>query len=197
MFHSDSKPHPGLILHLKKNPLSHKSKHKQSQCCIHRVSTLRLNYRVQLLSINQLFYKKEKKQTTGGQIFFFFKDIYFKSFAEMAAFKQSFHSPLGSNMPPFICLMTAAAAFCEAMTDGYLRRISLETTFSEKFSWMLFLRTYQHLSIRHKPLLRVALYQIAECGCSAGGCHMFKEKNKWLQTRHVTLKHQCCYFALL
>lgn len=94
----------------------------------------------------------------------------------MAAFKQSFHSPLGSNMPPFICLMTGAAAFCEVMTDGYLLRISLETTFSEKFSWMLFLRTYQHLSIRHKPLLCVALYQIAERRCSAGGCHMLKKK---------------------
>lgn len=99
-----------------------------------------------------------------------------KWFAEIAAFKQSFHSPLDSNMLPFICLMAGPAVCCEAMTDGYLRRTTLETTFSEKFSWMLFLRTYQHLSIRHKPLLSMALYQIAECGYSAGGCHMFKRK---------------------
>lgn len=58
----------------------------------------------------------------------------------MAAFKQSLHSPLGSNMQPFICLMTGLQFFCEAMTDGYLQHISLETTFSEKFSWMLFLK---------------------------------------------------------
>jgi len=79
-------------------------------------------------------------------------------------------------MPPFICLRAGAADFCEAMTDGYLRRVSLETTLREKFSRMLFVKTYLYLCIRDNPILHVALYPIAEsmqcvcvCVCLGGG----------------------------
>lgn len=76
------------------------------------------------------------------------------------------------------------------MTVRHLRRASLEATFWREVqlkaflsfpSFLFFIRTYQHLPIRHKAPLRVALYRIAEFGCSAGGCcHVsyIKKKNK-------------------